>query len=138
MDRVGEGGDAAAIELAAPRGRRCGARAAGRVAALMPRFRSARRPAPVALLGAGAQGEQPAGGDRQRQRGHRAAVGEGAHAVEGERDAGRDRQAERGQARELGGAAAVGGDAHGFAGVKADDGVARIAGDLLRFHCSAA
>ena len=96
------------------------------------------RPAPGALLGAAAQRQEVAGRERQQHRRHRGAGGERGNAVERERDAGRHRQAERGQAGELGGAAAEGADAHGLAGIEGDDGVERVAGDLLRLHCSAA
>ena len=95
--------------------------------------------APVALLGAAAQRQELAGGEAERQVGHRAAGGERGDAVEGEGDPGRHRQAEGGEPREVGGAAAVGGRrATALAGVEADDGVERRGDDLLRFHCSAA
>ena len=96
------------------------------------------RAAPAAVLGAAAQREQVAGGDRQGQVREGRAVGEGGHRVEGEGDAGGDGQAEGGEAGELGGAAAVGGGRDRLAGIEGDDGVEGIAGDFLRFHCGAA
>ena len=96
------------------------------------------RAAPLALAGAAAEREQAAVGEAGRQAGHRTAGGERRDAVEGEGDAGRDRQAEGGQAREIGGAAAVGVRPDGFAGIESDDGVERGRSDLLRFHCTAA
>ena len=96
------------------------------------------RAAPGALFRAAAQREEAAVGDAGRQAGHRAAGGEGRDAVEGERQPRRNRQAEGGEAGEIGGAAAVGFDAHGFARIETDDGVERCCDDLLRFHCTAA
>ena len=108
----------------------------GSVAGPMPRFRSALGP-PQARC-SGLQRSASSRPRRQGEVGHRAAVGERAHAVEGERDPRRDRQAERGQPRELRRPPAVGGVAHRLAGIEGDDGVGRRLGDLLRFHCSAA
>ena len=95
------------------------------------------RPAPRAFLGARPKHEERAWRDDERQRRQRPAVCERVDALEGERDPLRNRQVEGGEPRERRRPPPIGGRTDRGPGIEPDDGILRVADDLLGLHCGA-